>query len=147
MDYWVEHQFLMQNPKYKQSCLLQNSKYKPLHMLSIEPLDDAIVLELDQMEKSSDIDDILSYRSAAEHEIQDFLVDSAINIRANESNTAFDKLVDDDQLSSKPQGWVMWLSRCMLGAGGTDDSRQFSGVVSDEVIKVYVKVITFKLKA
>ncbi|GJU54100.1 hypothetical protein Tco_1227814 [Tanacetum coccineum] len=37
----------------------------------VGPLDDAIVLELDQMEKASEIDDILRYRSAAEHELQD----------------------------------------------------------------------------
>ncbi|KAL8217291.1 hypothetical protein R6Q57_024128 [Mikania cordata] len=127
--------------KYLGERVGRKRQYVKLYKLKLEclrkeaPLDDAIVLELDQMEKSSDIDDILSYRSAAEHEIQDFLVDSAINIRANEANTAFDKLVDDDQSSSKPQGWLKWLSRGMLGAGGTDDSSQFSGVVSDEVIK------------
>lgn len=45
------------------------------------------------------------------------------------ANIAVDKL---------PRGWLNWLSRGMLGAGGTDDSSQFSGVVSDEVIKVSV---------
>lgn len=35
-----------------------------------QPLDDEIVLELDQIEKVSDIEDILGYRSAAEHELQ-----------------------------------------------------------------------------
>ncbi|KAI3688356.1 hypothetical protein L1987_82068 [Smallanthus sonchifolius] len=126
--------------KYLGERVGRKRRYVKLYKLKLEclrkeePLDDAIVLELDQMEKSSDIDDILSYRSTAEHEIQEFLVDSAIGIGANEANT-FDKLVDDDQLSSKPQGWLKWLSRGMLGAGGTDDSSQFSGVVSDEVIK------------
>lgn len=47
----------------------------------------------------------------------------------NSANIAVDKL---------PRGWLNWLSRGMLGAGGTDDSSQFSGVVSDEVIKVSV---------
>lgn len=60
-------------------------------------------------------------------------MDSPSGIGANE---AFDKSLDDDQPSTKPQGWLKWLSRGMLGAGGTDDSSQFSGVVSDEVIKV-----------
>ncbi|CAH1430212.1 unnamed protein product [Lactuca virosa] len=99
--------------------------------LSGLPLDDEIVLELDQMEKVSDIEDILSYRSAAEHELQEFLVDSASGFGNSEANTT----MDDDQTSGKPQGWLKWLSRGMLGAGGTDDSSQFSGVVSDEVIK------------
>ncbi|KAI3802631.1 hypothetical protein L1987_30771 [Smallanthus sonchifolius] len=35
---------------------------------------------------------------------EDFMVDSVIGIGANEANTAFDKLVDDDQSLSKPQG-------------------------------------------
>lgn len=65
-------------------------------------------------------------------------MDSASDVGVNEANTAFDKSLDDDQSSSKPQGWLKWLSRGMLGAGGTDDSSQFSGVVSDEVIKVCV---------
>lgn len=65
-------------------------------------------------------------------------MDSASDMGVNEANTAFDKSLDDDQSSSKPQGWLKWLSRGMLGAGGTDDSSQFSGVVSDEVIKVCV---------
>ncbi|GJT39913.1 anticodon-binding aminoacyl-tRNA synthetase, class 1a [Tanacetum coccineum] len=59
------------NPKMKVldislpiSWLLESSKAQ-------YPLDDAIVLELDQMEKASEIDDILRYRSAAKHELQD----------------------------------------------------------------------------
>ncbi|XP_076908384.1 uncharacterized protein LOC143565241 [Bidens hawaiensis] len=127
--------------KYLGERLGRKRRYVNLYKLKLEclrkeePLDEASVLELEQMEKSFDIDDILSYRSAAEHEIQEFLVDSANSIGANEGNTTFDKLVDDDQSSSKPRGWLKWLSRGMLGAGGTDDSSQFSGVVSDEVIK------------
>lgn len=42
----------------------------------------------------------------------------------------------DDRNTGKSRGWLNWLSRGMLGAGGTDDSSQFSGVVSDDVIKV-----------
>ncbi|GJZ39365.1 putative vacuolar protein sorting-associated protein 13A isoform X2 [Tanacetum coccineum] len=106
--------------KYLGERLGRKRRYVELYKLKLEclrkeePLEDAIVLELDQMEKASEIDDILRYRSAAEHELQS---------------------LDDDQPSSKPQGWLKWLSRGMLGAGGTDDSSQFSGVVSDEVIK------------
>lgn len=46
------------------------------------------------------------------------------------------KPLDDEQISSKPRGWLNWLSRGMLGAGGTDDSSQFSGLISDDVVKV-----------
>lgn len=127
--------------KYLGERLGRRRRYVKLYKLKLECLrkeellDDEFVSELDQMEKVSDIDDILSYRSAAEHELQEFLVDSASGVGDNEANTTIDKSLDDDQPSNKPQGWLKWLSRGMLGAGGTDDSSQFSGVVSDEVIK------------
>jgi hypothetical protein len=47
---------------------------------------------------------------------------------------------NDDHSIGKSRGWLNWLSRGMLGAGGTEDSSQFSGVVSDEVIKVPVPI-------
>lgn len=47
---------------------------------------------------------------------------------------------NDDHSTGKSRGWLNWLSRGMLGAGGTEDSSQFSGVVSDEVIKVPVPI-------
>lgn len=43
----------------------------------------------------------------------------------------------NDEHNVKSRGWLNWLSRGMLGAGGTDDSSQFSGVVSFDV-KVHV---------
>lgn len=43
----------------------------------------------------------------------------------------------NDEHTNKSRGWLNWLSRGMLGAGGTDDSSQFSGVVSYDV-KVHV---------
>ena len=46
------------------------------------------------------------------------------------------KSVDDDQPPNKPRGWLNWLSYGMLGAGGTDVTNQFSGVISDDAIKV-----------
>jgi len=39
----------------------------------------------------------------------------------------------NDEHTVKSRGWLNWLSRGMLGAGGTDDSSQFSGVVSYDV--------------
>lgn len=38
--------------------------------------------------------------------------------------------------TGKSRGWLHRLSLGMLGAGGTDDLGQFSGAVSDAVIKV-----------
>ncbi|KAL9329387.1 hypothetical protein ACSQ67_004390 [Phaseolus vulgaris] len=62
-------------------------------------VDDDVLQDLEQMEKESDLDDILNYRSAAESEMQEFL------------------------------------SRCSTpnDGKGTDDSSQFSGVVSYDV--------------
>ncbi|GFQ03174.1 putative vacuolar protein sorting-associated protein 13b [Phtheirospermum japonicum] len=89
--------------------------------------------ELEKMEKETDIDDILNYRSVAERELEDFLVNSSTRYGSNGGN--MDKLEEDDRPPSKPRGWLNWLSYGMLGAGGTDDSNQFSGVISDDVIK------------
>ncbi|KAL0420345.1 UNVERIFIED_CONTAM: hypothetical protein Slati_3057400 [Sesamum latifolium] len=102
------------------------------------------------MEKETDIDDILDYRSVAERELETeiillfnhgfsfvgFLGKPIVEIWSNSGN--FDKSVEDDRPPSKARGWLNWLSYGMLGAGGTDDSNQFSGVISDDVIKVSI---------
>lgn len=49
----------------------------------------------------------------------------------------------NDEHTVKSRGWLNWLSRGMLGAGGTDDSSQFSGVVSYDV---KVPVLNYLLK-
>lgn len=69
---------------------------------------------------------------------QDFLVNSPSS--QGSSAVIFDKSQEDSRLPSKPRGWLNWLSRGMLSAGGTDDSSQFSGVISDDVIKVYISL-------
>lgn len=61
---------------------------------------------------------------------------STANMEVNETNISVKKLRNDEHSSGSSRGWLNWLSRGMLGAGGTDDSSQFSGVVSDEVVKV-----------
>ncbi|KAK4267115.1 hypothetical protein QN277_023943 [Acacia crassicarpa] len=101
-----------------------------------QPVDDEVLRELEQMEKESDVDDILNYRAGAEYEMQEFFSRcckpdigmSGIGIPAEKSS-------NDERNLGKSQGWLNWLSRGMLGAGGTDDSSQFSGIVSDDVIK------------
>jgi nicotinamidase-related amidase len=40
----------------------------------------------------------------------------------------------DDQSAGAGQGWLKWLSRGMLGAGGTADTSSFADV-SDDIIK------------
>ncbi|XP_057987743.1 uncharacterized protein LOC110642362 isoform X2 [Hevea brasiliensis] len=99
-------------------------------------IDEYILGELELMEKESDIDDILSYRAAAEHELQEVMSSSSSsNMGVNGANISVEKSRNDEQMSGRSRGWLNWLSRGMLGAGGTDDSSQFSGVVSDEVVK------------
>uniref|UniRef100_A0A2P2MK25 Uncharacterized protein n=1 Tax=Rhizophora mucronata TaxID=61149 RepID=A0A2P2MK25_RHIMU len=101
-----------------------------------QSIDETILGGLEQMEKECDIEDILSYRSAAELEMQELFSNSmSVNTRINGGNVSIEKLRNDDRALSRSRGWLNWLSRGMLGAGGTDDSGQFSGVVSDEVIK------------
>lgn len=62
------------------------------------------------------------------------LLNSSSSDVSNSVNTV--KPLEDEHLPNKPRGWLNWLSRGMLGAGGTDDSSQFSGVISDDVVKV-----------
>ncbi|XP_034206662.1 uncharacterized protein LOC117620640 isoform X2 [Prunus dulcis] len=101
-----------------------------------QPIDESTQWELEQMEKELDIDDILSYRSTAECELQEFLSNSSTSHTIeNVASISVERIPNDERSAGKSRGWLNWLSRGMLGAGGTDDSGQFSGVVSDEVIK------------
>ncbi|XP_044509521.1 uncharacterized protein LOC123228248 isoform X4 [Mangifera indica] len=111
--------------KTKLDCLQQD-----------QAIEESVILELEKMEKDCDIDDILSYRSAAEYELQEVLMNpSNSNMGMNSGTSSIEKSRNDDRSSSRSRGWLNWLSRGMLGAGGTDDYSQFSGVVSDEVVK------------
>ncbi|KAK4834297.1 hypothetical protein QYF36_020421 [Acer negundo] len=101
-----------------------------------QSIDESVVRELEQMEKESDIDDILSYRSTAECELQEAQLNSLdSHTGVNGGTYSIEKSRNDERGSGRSRGWLNWLSRGMLGAGGTDDSSQFSGVVSDEVVK------------
>ncbi|KAK8472891.1 hypothetical protein PHAVU_002G234304 [Phaseolus vulgaris] len=96
-------------------------------------VDDDVLQDLEQMEKESDLDDILNYRSAAESEMQEFLSRcSTPNDGKFNTDIPTEKSCNDEH-TVKSRGWLNWLSRGMLGAGGTDDSSQFSGVVSYDV--------------
>ncbi|PIA43479.1 hypothetical protein AQUCO_01900106v1 [Aquilegia coerulea] len=99
-----------------------------------QPVDKDIISELEQMEKESDIDDILTYRSIAERESQEW---------ENSCNVAVGRHQNAEGTSAGARGWINWLSLGMLGAGGTEDSMQFSGVVSDEIVKDIYEVTQF----
>lgn len=76
--------------------------------------------------------------------MQDFLLTSSTSTMGTSSaNATVEKLPNDERSSSRSRGWLNWLSLGMLGAGGTDDSGEFSGVVSDEVIKVFILLLVF----
>ncbi|EFH50478.1 hypothetical protein ARALYDRAFT_910516 [Arabidopsis lyrata subsp. lyrata] len=107
-----------------------------------DSIDESIRLGLEEVEKKSDIDDILSYRSAAEGEMQEACSELTVNMGATGA-TGSEKEPSDDPTLNKSRGWLNWLSRGMLGAGGTEDSSQFSGVVSDEVVKDIHKATKF----
>lgn len=125
--------------KYLGERLNYRRKYVRLYKTKLKCLqqdqviDEAVLLDLEEMEKAFDIDDILSYRSVAELEFHDFLVNSTTH--PGNVATSGDKSLEDERQYSKPRGWLNWLSHGVLGAGGTDDSRVFSGVISDDVIK------------
>ncbi|EPS68892.1 hypothetical protein M569_05876, partial [Genlisea aurea] len=83
-------------------------------------IDEHVQQELEELEKETDIDEILHYRSIAERQVEVIFIFISS---------------EDDHHVPKPRGWLHWLSYGMLGAAGTEDSTQFSGVVSDDVIK------------
>ncbi|CAE6119186.1 unnamed protein product [Arabidopsis arenosa] len=118
-------------------------KIKLDFLLREQSIDESIRLGLEEVEKKSDIDDILSYRSAAEGEMQEACSELTVNMGATgatgsgKEQSAPEKEPSDDPTLNKSRGWLNWLSRGMLGAGGTEDSSQFSGVVSDEVVKFH----------
>lgn len=60
---------------------------------------------------------------------------------AEKEQSVSEKEQSDDPTSNQSRGWLNWLSRGMLGAGGTEDSSQFSGVVSDEIVKVFRTIL------
>ncbi|KAL6965673.1 hypothetical protein U1Q18_036727, partial [Sarracenia purpurea var. burkii] len=136
--------------KYLGERLSRRRKYVNLYKTKLKCLreeqliDDDTLRELEQMEKESDIDDILNYRSSAECELQEFLLNSNSCMGVSGTSIALEKSPNDERSSSRPRGWLNWLSRGMLGAGGTDDSSQFSGVVSDEVIKDIYEATKFQ---
>ncbi|TXG57716.1 hypothetical protein EZV62_015545 [Acer yangbiense] len=128
--------------RYLGQRLSYRRKYVSLYKTKLDCLqqeqsiDESVVRELEQMEKESDIDDILSYRSTAECELQEAQLNSLdSHTGVNGDTHSIEKSRNDERGSGRSRGWLNWLSRGMLGAGGTDDSSQFSGVVSDEVVK------------
>ncbi|EEC82816.1 hypothetical protein OsI_27603 [Oryza sativa Indica Group] len=88
-----------------------------------------ILQELENMDREGDIDDILNYRTIAEQKLQEALVKST---KDNFSSPGSPRI--DDQSAGAGQGWLKWLSRGMLGAGGTADTSSFADV-SDDIIK------------
>ncbi|KAI4303707.1 hypothetical protein MLD38_039306 [Melastoma candidum] len=104
-------------------------KKKLVFLQREQPVDDMVLDELEQLERDLDLEDILNYRSVAEYEIQELLPKSS-----NYDSKSTVEKSRNDRLG-RPRGWLNWLSRGMLSAAGTEDSGQFSGIVSDEVIK------------
>ncbi|CAL9110355.1 unnamed protein product [Musa acuminata var. zebrina] len=91
-----------------------------------------ILQELEEMDKECDIDDILSYRSLAEQQLQELLINSEVPVSVK---SAQEENQNGEQTSTKAPSWLNWLSLGMLGAGGTSDTGSFAGVVSDDIIK------------
>ncbi|CAA7410691.1 unnamed protein product [Spirodela intermedia] len=88
------------------------------------------------MDRECEIDEILSYRSTAENQLQDFMLqkkDSGTG--TSDVHNSQEKGQNDERSFTRLRGWLNWLSLGMLGVGGTADSSSFAGVVSDEIIK------------
>ncbi|XP_031475875.1 uncharacterized protein LOC116247732 isoform X3 [Nymphaea colorata] len=119
-------------------------KKKLLSLKDEQPVSKGVLNELDLMEKECDLEDILSYRFIAETQLQVLLSESNISkadIDGTDSSSERQQI--DDLSTNRPRGWLNWLSLGMLGAGGTIDSDQFAGVVSDEIIEDIYKMTKF----
>ncbi|KAK7315042.1 hypothetical protein VNO77_33574 [Canavalia gladiata] len=125
--------------RYLGDRLSYRRKYMNLYKTKLDFLqheqavDDDVLQGLEQMEKESDLDDILNYRSSAEYEMREFLSRSSTPNNGKIHTDIPTEKSYNEESTVKSRGWLNWLSRGMLGAGGTDDSSQFSGVVSYDV--------------
>ncbi|XP_073012455.1 intermembrane lipid transfer protein VPS13 isoform X2 [Typha latifolia] len=110
---------------------------RKLELLQKEQLVNKDILqELENMDKECDIDDILSYRSSAEQQLQELLFKSKSPTPvANDVISSQEMHPNEEQSSSRARRWLNWFSLGMLGAGGTADTSSFAGVISDEIIK------------
>ncbi|XP_031736163.1 uncharacterized protein LOC101204937 isoform X2 [Cucumis sativus] len=135
--------------RYLGQRLLYRRRYVEFYKKKLEflhndqSIDDHILKELEVLEKESDIEDILSYRSTAECELQHLFGSLKPEMAMTGAQTTVEKSQVDDRAVGKPRGWLNWLSLGMLGAGGTEDSSQFSGVISDDVVKDIYKATKF----
>ncbi|XP_021771679.1 uncharacterized protein LOC110735802 isoform X2 [Chenopodium quinoa] len=128
--------------------LVHLRKYVKLYKVKLDflqreqPVDQDTQFKLEQMEKDVDLEDILRFRSIAEWELEDS--QSSVSSDAIEGSSPAEDVPDEEVSTVKSRGWLNWLSRGVLGAGGTDDSSQFYGVVSDEVLKDICKATKFQ---
>ncbi|GAB2222927.1 hypothetical protein Drorol1_Dr00017059 [Drosera rotundifolia] len=123
---------------------VQQYKTKLEYLQKEQPVDSSVLLELEKMEKDNDISDILIFRSIAERKIEHSPLIFSSGEPRDGGKVSGDKLQLDEPSSRKARGWLNWLSRGVLGAGGTDDSVHFSGVVSDEIIKDICEATKFQ---
>ncbi|EMS47217.1 Putative vacuolar protein sorting-associated protein 13A [Triticum urartu] len=111
-------------------------KYVNLYRMKLELLQKGqlvskdILQKLETLDKECDIDDIVSYRTIAEQQLQDLSVKST---KDNFSSPGSPRT--DEPSAGAGRGWLNWLSLGMLGAGGTADTSSFAGVVSEDIIK------------
>ncbi|XP_020578400.1 uncharacterized protein LOC110023361 isoform X2 [Phalaenopsis equestris] len=124
--------------------IIQRRKYANLYRRKLELIQQErvvskdILLELEEMDRECDINDILNYRSSAEQKLQELSKVKFPPTGTNDESSpisAYEKKQHDDRSSSSARRWLNWLSLGMLGAGGTADNSSFAGVVSDEMIK------------
>lgn len=74
-----------------------------------QPLDNEIVLELDQIEKVYDIEDILGYRFAAEHELQHVAAEGTTLVKQTEDAASNKKT--EKRLQVDPTIWPIMIFR------------------------------------
>lgn len=123
-------------------------KYVALYKSKLEclrkgkPAADQNLCTLEEMEKELDLDEILTFRSIAEDQLQaqdgphSFSEDNVSDQTDISFKDGTQEVKLDDQSSQKQRSWLNFLSLGMLGAAGsTVASGQFAGVLPDEIIE------------
>ncbi|KAG0496669.1 hypothetical protein HPP92_001360 [Vanilla planifolia] len=134
--------------------IIQRRTYAQLYRKKLELIQQEqvvskdILLKLEEMDREYDLEDILSYRLLAEQKMQELSNANNPSKRTDcetSPSATHEKQQNDDRPSSSVRGWLNWLSLGMLGAGGTEDSSSFSGVISEEIIKDIYEATEFNL--
>ncbi|KAJ7542559.1 hypothetical protein O6H91_09G000500 [Diphasiastrum complanatum] len=135
-------------------CMEQRRLYMAFYKDKLEclqqgnPIDEAVVEQLKEMEKNLNLEMILYYRTLAENLLQlkdesmDDVEDADVaSLERDSSSNPQGQLKEG--LPQNQRGWVSWLSLGMFGESGNLDASQLSGSFSEDLIKDLYEATNF----